>query len=142
MRFWDSSALVPLIVQEPATNTVKELLAADPSILAWWGAEIECISALSRLERQGALDAAGTSAAAGRLGIVHRSWHEVQPTERVRETAVRLLRVHDLRAADALQLAAALVASDARPAGLPFVCLDERLRRAADREGFPLVPQS
>ena len=34
-------------------------------------------------------------------------WHEVVPSSRVRSAAERLLRVHPLRAADSLQLAAA-----------------------------------
>jgi predicted nucleic acid-binding protein len=49
------------------------------------------------------------------------------------------VRTHDLGAADGFQLAAAIVASDGEPAGLPLVTLDERLARAASREGFPIV---
>jgi hypothetical protein len=49
------------------------------------------------------------------------------------------LRVHDLRVADALQLAAALAAAEARPATLAVVCLDDRLGAAAEREGFPVL---
>jgi hypothetical protein len=49
---------------------------------------------------------------------------------------MRLLRVHPLRAADSLQLAAAVVASEGDPGELPFVCLDEKLAQAASREGF------
>ncbi len=140
MRFWDTSAVVPLLVREAATETARDLLSADRMILAWWGSGVECVSALSRLEREEKLDSAGMSAAMGRLAVLQRSWHEVQPCERVRESAVRLLRVHDLRAADAFQLAAALTASNGKPSELAFVCLDERLRRAADREGLCLVP--
>lgn len=133
--------MMPLLVREMATETANELLSADRSLLVWWGAEVECTSALSRLEREENLDPSGVSAALRRLAVLRGSWHEVQPSDAVRETAVRLLRVHDLRAADALQLAAAVVASEGRPSSLPFVCLDERLRRAADREGFAVEPE-
>jgi predicted nucleic acid-binding protein len=44
--------------------------------------------------------------------------------------------VHPLRAADALQLAAAVVAAEGIPASLSIVTLDERLAAAARREGF------
>ena len=65
---------------------------------------------------------------------------KVLPGERLREVAERMLRVHPLRAADALQLAAALVWSRDRPDGRVFVSCDERLRDAAGREGFTVLP--
>ena len=96
-------------------------------------------SALARLEREGGLDAAAVTEALRRLQDIHEVWHEVQPVDMVRETAVRLLRTHPLRAADSLQLAAALVASDHRPQSWHFVCLDARLCAAAEREGFKVL---
>jgi uncharacterized protein len=139
MRFWDSSAIVPLLVAEASTADVMAALEADPVLVAWWGTEAECVSALARLEREGGLDSAGMTAALVRLTALVATWHEVQPVALVRQTAIRLLRVHPLRAADALQLAAAIVAAEDSPAALPFVTLDERLGRAADREGFTVV---
>ena len=67
------------------------------------------------------------------------SWQEVVPSGAVRNVAQRLLRVHPLRAADALQLAAATIASEREPASLEFVSLDERLNVAAQREGFIVI---
>ena len=74
-----------------------------------------------------------------RLKQLADNWHEVEPGGTVRESAVRFLRVHSLRAADALQLAAAFVAAERRPPSLQFVTLDERLADAARKEGFELV---
>ena len=71
---------------------------------------------------------------------VAETWREVGALELVRSRALRLLNTHPLRAADAMQLAAALVASDERPESLPFVCLDDRLRDAARKEGFKVLP--
>ena len=65
---------------------------------------------------------------------------EVLPADSVRASAQRLLRVHPLRAADSLQLAAALLACEQDPPSLELVCLDDRLAEAAGREGFPVVP--
>jgi hypothetical protein len=48
--------------------------------------------------------------------------------------------MHPLRAADALQLAAALIWVEEQPHGESFVSLDPRLRDSAAREGFTLVP--
>lgn len=53
---------------------------------------------------------------------------------------MRLLRIHELRAADALQLAAALVLAVFDPKTLPFVTLDACLATAAEREGFAVLP--
>jgi hypothetical protein len=139
VNFWDSSAILPLLVRETSTPAVRALYDAEPEILSWWGTAVECVSALARLEREGALEPASVAAAIRQLGALAEQWHEVQPVEAVRRTAMRLLRVHNLRAADSLQLAAALTASEGNPASLPFVCLDQRLSLAAEREGFRVL---
>ena len=139
MKFWDSSAVVPLLVAERATRPLQTLAVHDPAMLVWWGTTIECASAIARLERDGLLDESAASQAFERLRQVAKGWHEVDPTDVVREAAVRFLRVHPLRAADALQLAAAFIAAEGRPSSLEVVTLDDRLRAAARREGFALA---
>ena len=139
MRFWDSSAIVPLLVRETSSTRSKALLREDSVVLAWWAAEVECTSALARLERDKSLSRKAAVSAYQRLAAFRDSWNEVQPTAGLKETAARLLRVHVLRAADALQLAAAIVAAEGRPSTLGFVCFDERLAGAARKEGFEVV---
>ena len=139
MRFWDSSALVPLLVRQAASSRVRSLYRSDAGIFAWWGARVECESAISRLERDGHLGRRSAHSARGRLDRFAETWQEVQASDTLRHSARRLLRVHDLRAADALQLAAGLAASEERPMTLAFVCLDERLSAAAEREGFRVI---
>ncbi len=139
MRFWDTSAVVPLLVSEPSSAAVRLAFARDPEVVAWWATELECVSALTRLEREGALTATSIADALHRLDELSMGWREVQPIGRIRQIASRLLRVHPLRAGDALQLGAAIVASEDQPATLPFVTLDDRLATAAEREGFATV---
>lgn len=139
MKFWDASAIVPLLVAEAPTEWLFALLERDAVMLAWWGTPIECASALARREREGALAFDDATQALERLGALAASWQEVQPAEPVRTVAQRLLRVHPLRAADSLQLAAALVAAEGAPATLEFVGLDGRLNEAATREGLRVV---
>jgi predicted nucleic acid-binding protein len=139
VRFWDASAIVPLLMAEAATRSMQQLAADDPALLVWWATEVECASAIARLERDGALDAAAAIDAFDRLQRLAHGWHEVDPSELIREAAVRFLRVHPLRAADALQLAAAFVAAERRPSTLELVTLDERLAAAARKEGFPVI---
>lgn len=139
MRFWDSSAIVPLLVAEELTPSVQKLCREDPEILVWWGTEVECVSAVARLVRGGQMEERAAAESLRRMQAIGAGWHQVEPTELVREAAKRYLRVHDLRAADAMQLAAALIASENRPPTLPFVCLDDRLAIAAGREGFPVI---
>jgi predicted nucleic acid-binding protein len=136
MNFWDASAIVPLLVEESTTTAMQALAADDPVMLVWWATEVECASAVARLERDGALAEADAHDAFDRLRQLARTWHEVDAGDAVRETAVRLLRVHALRSADALQLAAAYVAAERRPASLDIITLDDRLAAAARREGF------
>ena len=139
MKFWDSSAVVPLLVGETATGSLQALATRDHAVLVWWGTHVECASAIARLERDGQIDEPAAAQAFERLAEIATGWHEVDPTEAIREAAVRFLRVHPLRAADALQLGAAFVASEGRPSTLEVVTLDDRLRTAARREGFVLV---
>ncbi len=139
MKFWDASAIVPLLLTEASTKYLQALAVKDPDILVWWGTEVECASAIARLERDGDLDEATVIRAFERLKQVAGGWHEVDPTDAVREAAVRFLRVHPLRAADSLQLAAAFVAAERRPASLELITLDDRLAVAARKEGFAVV---
>lgn len=139
MRHWDSSAIVPLLIEEPTTLALQRLLAKDPRMGVWWATPVECVSAIARRERSGLIEAADRIEALARLAALVPAWALIEPTAEVRETAIRLIQSHDLRAADALQLAAALVASEGRPSSLPFVSLDARLNEAALREGFGLV---
>jgi len=139
MKFWDASAIVPLLVAERSTRRLQALAANDPAMLVWWASEIECVSALSRLEREGTLTARATALAQRRLSQLAAAWHEIDPSDAIREAAIRFLRVHPLRAADALQLAAAFLAAERRPASLEMVTLDERMGLAAQREGFTVI---
>lgn len=139
MRFWDSSAIVPLLVNQASSPAVVREADRDPEVVVWWGTGLECVSALTRLEREGLLSAAELVAAIDNLPALAAAWQEVQPATRLRLTAERLLRVHALRAADALQVAAAIATAEGDPGSLPFVTLDHRLARAAEREGFPVV---
>ncbi len=139
MRFWDSSALVPLLLDEPTSPLMVAEYIRDPEVIARWGTGIECVSALARAEREGRLATTAMADAIERLEALELAWAEVQPTDQLRELAVRLLRVHALRASDALQLAAALVAAEGHPGSLTVVSLDERLALAAEREGLRVV---
>ena len=100
------------------------------------GHAVECASAIARLERDSALTAGTSAKSFSRLDSLAPSWMQVDPSDEIRESARRFLRVHPLRAADALQLAAALAAAEYRPSTLAFVTLDDRLREAAGKEGF------
>ncbi|MGB6537150.1 MAG: type II toxin-antitoxin system VapC family toxin [Xanthobacteraceae bacterium] len=139
MKFWDTSAVVPLLVHEETSQRLRALLARDSDMFVWWGSEVECISALVRKERDGSLNAQAMITALERLQQLTERWEEIDPTDAVREAAARFVRVHPLRAADALQLAAAFLAAEQRPSSLTVVTLDEQLASAARKEGFALM---
>jgi uncharacterized protein len=139
MKFWDSSAILPLIVEERTSDQASRYYDAFPGLVVWWGTSVECCSALARLERDGAIETHDLTRALRQLQTLQNEWNEVQPLDTVRTAAQRLLRLHALRAADALQLGAALVAADHKPQTWEFVCLDARLATAAEREGFAVV---
>ena len=140
MKFWDASAIIPLCLAEPWTSFLLQILAEDRLMIVWWGSMVECWSAFARLRREGIFDTHDEEQARTILARLATAWTEVLPSQAVRDHTVPILQGHPLRAADALQLAAALVWVQGHPIGQPFVCLDHRLRAAAQREGFLLVP--
>lgn len=140
MRFWDSSAIIPLVVSEKDSPLARTLSTDDTDMMVWWGSAVECASAVHRLRREGVFDSAETARILARLTTVLEAANTVEPGDEPRTRALRLLGVHPLRAADALQLAAALLWSRDQPTGRGFVCLDERLRAAAAGEGFEVLP--
>jgi hypothetical protein len=140
MRYWDSSALVALHVQQPATASVRRLWGSDPEVLTWILSDVEVRSGIAALGREGSMSPAEVQSALTRVEAFWEGVHEVALVEAVKPRAKRLLGVHALRAADALQLGAALAASYDDPLGWEFVCLDRTLSAAAQREGFAVVP--
>jgi uncharacterized protein len=136
MKFWDTSAILPLLADEPSREGLLAILEDDPQVIAWWGTSVEIASALARREREQLITAAEAEAALSAARVLSEGWHEIVPSDAIRRTAERLLRAHPLRAADSLQLAAALIAASHDPTTLELVCLDVRLTVAARREGF------
>jgi predicted nucleic acid-binding protein len=110
----------------------------------WWATPVECASAIARRRRDGVLSPADEVSALEILGRLADNWFEVQAGQLVRSHAFRLLRVHPLRAADAFQLAAALVWAGTPAAGptpvAEIVTLDGRLAEAARLEGLSVLP--
>ncbi len=138
--FWDTSAIVPLLVDEAQSAALTGHLEVDREPAIWWTTPVECQSAIQRRHREAVIASAELPAINERLRHLLQHVDTVAPSDEVRRRAARLLAVHPLRAADALQLAAALLWSEEQPHGESLVSLDTRLRDAAAREGFALVP--
>jgi len=136
--FWDTSALIPLCVQQKGSKTVEQLSAVY-SIVAWWATPVEMRSALARLLRMGLLSPADHRQARERADVLRRTWREIQPQEAVRNLAASLVDQHPLRAADALQLASALIWSRQRPRASAFLAGDKQLLAAAESLGFQTI---
>lgn len=138
MRYWDASLLVSLCVDEPDTAVARRLAAGG--IVTWSASAVEIASAIERRRRDGSLDEAGRAAAREALSELMAAWTEITALAAVRDRALRLVATHPLRVADAMQLGAALVAVSDRTVGNEFICADARLRAAAEREGFTVLP--
>jgi predicted nucleic acid-binding protein len=142
LRFWDSSAVVPLVVQQAASAEVERWLGEDDEIVTWTLTPVEVVSALRRLAREGAIPERAARDAEELTEELVRRTHVVTDVERVKATACRLLRVHALRGADALQLGAALAWAAGNPRERVLHSFDRRLGLAAEREGFRVVPDA
>lgn len=141
MRFWDSSAIISLFVEETLTKVTKGWMRADPAVALWTLTPVEVVSSLSRLVREDVLDANGFAKAESRAERQFRASYFIMEVEGTKSVARRLLQLHPLRAADALQLAAALLWTKHRPMQRIFHTFDKRLAEAARKEGFT-VPDS
>lgn len=139
MRFWDSSALLPLLVADQATDWLATELRRDLAVVAWWGTPVECAAVLGRMEQQHQLSRDAVRTALTRLDTARRQWIEVPPIEDIRRQSMRLLRAYPLGIDAAMQIAAAIIAADFIPADLPFVTLDGAQAEAAEREGFAVT---
>ncbi|HZQ98269.1 MAG TPA: type II toxin-antitoxin system VapC family toxin [Chloroflexota bacterium] len=140
MRFWDASAIVPLLLRESHTGEAIRFHRTDPGIVVWWGTRVECRSAIERRVREGSLALPQATRARMRFVRLFEDVDEIAPSTVDRNDAERLLARYALRAADALQLAAAFAWAGNTPAGRQLVCFDARLRAAAHAEGFSLLP--
>jgi predicted nucleic acid-binding protein len=142
MRFWDSSAVVPLVCKEAMSERCRGWLRSDPVMLVWAFTAVEVVSALTRRHREKGIDALRFARAKRRLIALEAAWSAVVHYTAVEARSRRLLETHPLRAADALQLAAALVAVEERTRGVEFLTFDSRLAEAAGREGFDVPDPS
>jgi predicted nucleic acid-binding protein len=140
VAFWDASAIVPLCCSQPGTAQGRRIRRELKRMVVWWGTPLEARSAFARLVRKGEMTSEQRTAAIRFLGRLRAAWDEMLPTEKLRSLAEDLPDAHDLRAADATQLAAALVWCRERPKARPFVCFDERLKKAAAAIGFTVRP--
>jgi len=136
--FWDASALVPLCVHETASRKAQLHLRKSAPVV-WWGSLVEVHSAIARLHRLGKLKDSEKQGALSRLNMLARGWKEILPGDSLRDLAVQLLDIYDLRAADSLQLAAAMIWCQQRPLKRTLVCGDQRLSKAAGSAGFSIV---
>ena len=136
MRFWDSSALVPLVCDEEQTKFCQNLLRLDASLVVWSLASVEVYSALCRRFREGSLTKESYRMARERNALLWKSYSEVTQYSLVKKRAYRILDTHQLRAADAMHLAAALIAFEDHTSNTEFVTFDRRLAEAAEKEGF------
>ena len=139
MRFWDSSALIPLVVEEERSVACRTLRRADRGIVVWALTRTELVSATRRLAREAKLAPSDVTVVLRRMEALARTWTEIDALGIVRERSERLLAAHVLTAADALQLGAALTQVRDRPKGRAFVTADDRLAAAAEAEGFDVI---
>lgn len=139
MRFWDTSALIPLLVAERGTRRAERWLREDPNVVVWTLTRVELLSALARRRRQEPGASRRLLAARREILGAWERWSEVTAVEIVRRHAERVAETHPVRAADALQIGAALVAAEDDPAAFEFVTFDLRQAEAAEREGFRVL---
>jgi predicted nucleic acid-binding protein len=133
--FWDTSALVPLCVQQAITPRAIALYKLH-ELVVWWATPVEIASALARLVRMKQLDSSDWTKARSLAKRLADSWSMIQPSDALRTKSAQLVERYDLRAADSFQLGAALEWCEDEPRGRVFLAADQKLREAALLSGF------
>lgn len=137
MKFWDSSALVPLVSNESTTETLNGIMTADPAIVVSPITPVEVDSAVWRKARQ-TRDQVARQRSLRRLSELHDRWVVIERYSEIFEEARRMVARYGLRGADAIQLATAIITRG--DSTLVFVALDKDLQAAARAAGFPILP--
>ncbi len=140
MKYWDASALVPVLVSERGWSDAREWLSQDPQIITWLWTRTEITSAIERRTRDGLLSRLQRREVLARLDALAGRWDEVTDALAVRSRANKLLARQPIRAADAGQLGAALLVQGQLGGPLEFVCFNSRLALAAELEGLVILP--
>ena len=133
--FWDTSALVPLLVRQSNTARVTEQYKSH-DVVVWWVTPLEIASALARLLRTGTISTDEFAKGRKLANALFASWAVIAPSDAVRATAMHLVERYDLRAADSLQLAAAFRWCGEVPQQRIFLSGDQKLHDAALLTGF------
>ena len=137
VAFWDASVLVTLCVNQTPTPLAL-VFESKYRIAVWWATHVEIASALVRSLRQQDITAVEYAHARQQAEGLANLWDVIAPSAKVARDARTLLERYPLRAADALQLAAALEWCEGEPKGMVFLTFDRRLREAAALDGFTL----
>jgi hypothetical protein len=133
--FWDTSALLPLCVRQKQTSQANALYTRY-GLGVWWGTPVEIMSGLTRMKRSKEIDHHQFLAGSQTAQYLADAWESVNPSKKLAAHACTLLELYPLRAADALQLAAALDYFDQTPRGHVFITGDQRLADAARQSGL------
>lgn len=124
--YFDTSALLKLILQEPGSTTAERAARASTRLHAVTVLLAEAGAALASAHRSDRLTAASYAVAKDSLAAIWASFFAVVPDVALARRAATLAEREALRGYDAVHLAAALeVQADA------FVCADTNLMRAA-----------
>lgn len=136
MKYWDSSALVTLFVEQPCSAKYAALYEREGQVITAWHSVAECASAFCRLRREELLTEAQLTELLTHLQTQAENWYILASGNRLEKLTLRMLRIHPLRAMDAIHLAAACLVRGDELAPMGFFTEDARLTEAAAKEGF------
>jgi uncharacterized protein with PIN domain len=139
MQFWDTSALIPLMIEEAASGLMRGFLAEDGAIGVSAITPLEITSTLWRRRHAGLLTIEAHHQADVIFAELSARWSLMAQNTLILRAALDVVTRHPLRTLDAMQLGAAMVMTDT-PAFLTIVTLDQDLAAAARDEGFTVIP--
>ena len=137
IAYFDSSALVKLVLDEPGSDVAAELWNACDAALSSRLAYPEVRAALAAAGRNHDLTESEVTAAADEWETFWASMRPIELSADVEKVAGELASVHRLRGADAVHLASALALA---PADVTVAVWDKRLHAGAAAVELAVAP--
>ena len=134
--YFDTSAFIPLIIDEPSSNSCERLWNEATRVVSVRLLHVEARAALARAHRLGRLSRGGLVSAVALLDGLSTQVDHVEVTDRLVRTSGALAEEQQLRGYDAVHLAAAQAVADADTV---FVSGDQQLIAAASNLGLTVA---
>ncbi len=138
--YLDTSALVKRYFKEPYSEVVVTKWQEATGIVTSSVAYAEAMASFFRKKRESAIEDARMENIVSSLRADWNSFIRIQVNDELNEYIDKAIKAHPLRGFDAIHLASAMIVHEKFQSDFLFICFDQKLTRAAQKEGIRTFP--